>query len=521
MWKRLICVAAAWLAVAPAWAETTLNVAASADLVTLDPTGTASTNVYTHGFLVYDTLFAPDENLQIHKQMVGEEAVSADKLTYTLTLRPGLLFHDGSPVTTRDVIASLQRWMRLDIVGRTMAVDVQAMTATDAQTFTIVLKRPFPVEQALANSGSGLPIILRESEASAGPFTRNTKVIGSGPFRFVADEWVPGDRAVYTRFGGYVPRDEPPSGLAGGKVVKVDRVVFHVIPDAATKSGALQTGEVDFIDQVQFDQAEVLAKQPGITVAMLTKIYNPFFIRPNALYPPFDNVKARQALALAVNRQEYMQVAFVRPEWGQPCLSFFVCGSPNGTTAGSEPFAHPDLARARELLKESGYKGEPVVLLSSHETLFVGMATDYAAQNLREIGLNIDQVESDWGTFMARRNSKKAPDGGGWNLFLTSVSGSGVYSPLSNSIADTTCGGNNFAGWACDETAASLRDRYIHEPDEDKRRALLDQFDRRLWEVMPTVILGQRAQLYAWRNNLSGFVHSPSLVPVFWGVEKK
>jgi peptide/nickel transport system substrate-binding protein len=521
MWKCLICAAAAWLAAPPAWSVTTLDVAASADLVTLDPTGTASTNVYTHGFLVYDTLFAPDENLQIHRQMVGQETVSGDKLTYTLTLRPGLLFHDGSPVTTRDVIASLQRWMRLDIVGRTMATDVQDMMATDAQTFSIVLKRPFPVEQALANSGSGLPVILRASEASAGPFKRDTPVIGSGPFRFVASEWVPGDRAVYTRFDGYVPREEPADGLAGGKVAKVDRIVFHVIPDATTKSGALQTGEVDFIDQVQFDQAEVLAKQRDVTVGMLTKIYNPFFIRPNAMYPPFDNVKARQALALAVNRTDYMQVAFVRPEWGQPCLSFFVCGSPNGTTAGSEAFAHPDLVRARELLKESGYKGEPVVLLSSHETLFVGMATDYAAQNLREIGLNIDQVESDWGTFMARRNSKKQPEGGGWNLFLTSVSGSGTYSPLSNSIADTTCGGNNFAGWACDETAASLRDAYIHEPDEDKRKLLLDQLDRRLWAVMPTVILGQRAQLYAWRNNVSGFVHSPSLVPVFWGVEKK
>ncbi len=141
----------------------------------------------------------------------------------------------------------------------------------------------------------------------------------------------------------------------------------------------------------------------------------------------------------------------------------------------------------------------------------------FAAQNLREIGLNIDQVEADWGTFMARRNSKKPPEGGGWNLFLTSVSGSGTYSPLSNSIADTTCGGNNFAGWACDEQAAKLRDAYIHEPDEAKRKLLLDQLDRQLWEVMPTVILGQRAQLYAWRNNLSGFVHSPSLVPVFWG----
>jgi peptide/nickel transport system substrate-binding protein len=521
VWVALFCMTACCAAAPVAWPETTLHVAAAADLVTLDPTGPASTNVYTHGLLVYDTLFAPDENLQVHPQMVGDETVSADRLSYILTLRPGLTFQDGSQVTTRDVIASLQRWMRLDIVGRTMAIDVQSMTATDERTFSIVLKRPFPVELALANSGSGLPVILREKEASAGPFTRGTPVIGSGPFRFDADDWLPGDKAVYTRYAGYVPRGEPPSGLAGGKVAKLDRIVFHVIPDAATKSAALQTGEIDFIDQLQFDQAEVLANRRDITVSTLTKIYNPFFMRPNALYAPFDNVKARQALALAVNQQDYMAVAFVRPEWGQPCLSYFVCGGPNGTTAGSDMFAHPDLARARVLLKESGYKGEPVVLLSSHETLFVGMATDLALQNLRQIGLNVDQVESDWGTFMARRNSKKQPAAGGWNLFLTSVSGSGTYSPLSNSIADTTCGGKNFAGWACDEAAAQLRDAYIHEPDADKRKQLLDRLSKRLWEVIPTVILGQRAQLYAWRNNVSGFVHSPSLVPVFWNVEKK
>jgi peptide/nickel transport system substrate-binding protein len=501
-------------------AESTLNVAASADLVTLDPTGPASTNVYTHGFLVYDTLFAPDQNLTIRPQMVGQEAISTDRLTYTLTLRPGLLFHDGSPVTTTDVVASLRRWMTMDIVGHTMAVDVQTMAVVDDRTLTITLKRPFPVEQALANSGSGLPVILRAQDAKPGRFTRDTPVIGSGPFRFQADQWQPGNQAVYTRFPGYVPRDEPADGLAGGKIAKVDRIVFHVIPDAATKAGALQTGEIDFIDSVPFDQAELLLKQKDVTVSQLTRIYSPFFLRPNALYPPFDNVKARQALALAVKREDYMAVAFVRPEWGQPCLSFFVCGSPNGTTAGSEPFAHPDLARARELLKESGYKGEPVVLLSSHETLFVGMGTDYAAQNLREIGLNIQQQEVDWATFMGRRNSKNPPDAGGWNLFLTSVSGSGTYSPLSNSIADTTCGGANFAGWACDAEAAKLRDAYIHEPDSDKRVVLLDQLSRRLWQVMPTVILGQRAQLYAWRNNLSGFVHSPSLVPVFWGIQK-
>ncbi|MFC0407742.1 ABC transporter substrate-binding protein [Roseomonas elaeocarpi] len=503
-----------------AWADSVLRVAPGADLSSLDPTGPSGTQTYIHGMMVYDTLFAQDEDLGIHPQMVGEETVSDDKLHYRMTLREGLRFHDNSSVTTRDVLASLKRWMGLDVVGRTMAVDVAEMAAVDDRTFTITLRRPFPVEQALANSGSGLPVILREKEASGGPFTKDTAVIGSGPFRFLRDAWVPGAKFAYQRFEGYVPRSEPANGMAGGKVVKVDRVEFTVMPDATTKASALQSGEIDLIDQVPFDQADFMSGMPGITVAAPSKIFNTFFMRPNSLHPPFNDARARQALALAVNQPDYMAVAFVRPEWGQPCLSFFVCGSPNGVTNGSEPYQHQNLERARELLRESGYRGEKVVLLNSHETLFVGMATDLAAENLKQIGLNVEVRESDWGTYMARRNNKAEPDAGGWNLFLTATSGSGAYSPLSNTIADTTCGGRNFAGWACDEEAARLRDAYVHEADPAKQRQLLEQLSARLWQVMPTVVLGQRAQLYAWRNDVSGLLRSPSLITLLWNVEK-
>jgi peptide/nickel transport system substrate-binding protein len=503
-----------------AHAETTLNVAASADLTSFDVMGPAATSTYIHGMLVYDMLFAVDENLNVRPQMVEKEDISSDRLTYTLTLRPGLLFQDGSAVTAKDVAASLKRWMGSDTVGRTMAADMRAIETVDARTFAIKLARPFPVEQALANSGSGLPVIYRAQEAEGGPFNRDTPIIGSGPFQFVRSEWRPADQFIYTRFPGYTPRSEPPNGFAGGKIAKVDRIAFHVIPDAATKSAALQAGEIDFIDQLQFDQAEALQGRKDLTVAALSQIYNPFFMRPNSLYPPFDNPKARQALALAINQADYMAVAFNKPEWGRPCLSFFVCGSPNATTAGSEPYSHHDLDRARKLLAESGYRGEKVVLLSSHETLFVGMAADYAMQNLRQIGLNVEQAESDWGTLMARRNSKKPPGSGGWNIFITSLSGAALYSPLSNSIADTKCGGMNFAGWACDDQAASLRDAYIHEADPAKQRIILDQLSERLWQTMPTIILGQRAQLYAWRNNITGFVRPPSLSTVFWNIEK-
>jgi peptide/nickel transport system substrate-binding protein len=501
-------------------AETVLRVAPGTDLTVLDPMGPAGTQTYIHGLIVYDMLFALDAKLHVHPQMVESDTISPNHLTYTMRLRPNLKFHDGSPVTTRDVVASLKRWMGMDIVGRSMQADLRSMTVIDDQTFVITMNRVFPVEQALANSGSGLPVIMRQKEAEGGPFSRATPIIGSGPFVFDAAAWNPGALFLYRRFPGYVPRDEPPDGLAGGKIAKVDRMDFRVIPDAATKAAAIQTNEIDFIDQLPFDQADILSKQPGVTVGRLSEIYNPFFMRPNAMYPPFDDPKARQALALAVSQPDYMAVSFVRPEWGQPCLSYFVCGSPNGITDGSEPFSHPDLPKARQLLKESGYKGEPVLLLSSHETLFVGMAADYAAESLKEIGLNIKEVESDYGTFMSRRNSKKPPQDGGWNLFITSVSGAGLFSPLSDSIADTTCGGTNFAGWTCDQEAADLRSAYIHEPDPEKQRVILKQFSQRLWQIVPTVLLGQRANLYAWRNNISGFVHTPSLITAFWNIEK-
>ena len=502
-------------------AETVLRVTPGGDVTNLDVMMPASTNTYIHGMLVYDTLFAQDEALAVHPQMIGAVTISSDRLDYRLTLRPGLAFQDGGKVTTRDVLASLKRWLPLDTVGRTFAAEAPVFEAVDDQTFAIHLRRPFPVELALANNGSGLPVILREKEATAGPFSRDTEVIGSGPFRFLAPAWVPGAKLVYTKFADYVPRDEPPSGMAGGKIAKVDRVELLIVPDAATKAAALTTGELDFIDQLPFDQAQMLEKRAGITVSTLSLTLNPVFLRPNSLYPPFDNPKARQALALMINQPDYLLAAFADPRWGQPCHSYFVCGSPNGVTAGSEPFQNQNIERAKQLLAEAGYHGEKVVLLSTREVAYVGALADVAADNLRRIGINVDVAESDFGTLATRRVSKNPPDKGGWSLFTTGLSGSALYSPLSNPLIDTTCGGKNYSGWICDEEAATLRQAYLHEGDPVKQREILENLSRRLWEIVPTIILGQRAQLYAWRTNVSGFVRPPSLTTVFWNVEKK
>jgi peptide/nickel transport system substrate-binding protein len=251
---------------------------------------------------------------------------------------------------------------------------------------------------------------MRAQDAATDPFKAVTETIGSGPFRFVRSEWNPGAKIVYEKNPDYVPRAEPADGLAGGKVVKLDRVEWTILPDPFTKSTALQSGEIDIIDQLPHDQIPILEHASGIVIGRVPVIDAYGIIRPNHLYPPFDNPKARQALAFAVNQQEYASAAFGDPKWWRECWSFFVCDSANGTEAGSEDHHHQDLARAKALLAEAGYKGEKIVLITTGEIPSISALGDVTADNLKKIGVNVELAVSDWGTMVARR-AKRTPRG--------------------------------------------------------------------------------------------------------------
>ena len=488
-----------------------------ADLKVLDPHTNTATITLMHGAMIYDTLFAWDSKLQPKPQMVESYQISPDRLVYTFTLRPGLKFHDGQPVTTRDVIPSIKRWMVRNTLGQTLAKFVEAIEPTDDKTFVIRLKEPFGfVEMAL---GAFDAVIMREKDAATDPFKAITETIGSGPFRFVRSEWNPGAKVVYEKNPDYIPRAEPADGLAGGKIVKIDRIEWTILPDPLTKSTALQQGEVDLIDQLPHDQIPILEHAPGIVLSRVSPIDSYGIIRPNHLYPPFDNPKARQALALAVDQREYSSAAFGDQKWWQECWSFFVCGSPNGTEAGSEGDHRQDLARAKQLLAESGYKGEKIVLIATEEIQSIAALGEVTADNLRKIGANVEVAVSDWGTMVARRAKKDPPAQGGWNLFHTTVGGTTMSSPLTNFAINSSCGGDNWFGWPCDTKTEELRSDYIRASDEAPSRAALEALHRHLWEALPDIPVGQYIQPSAWRSNVTGVLRAPLLV--FWNVDKE
>src|SRR5262245_53552949 len=291
--------AAASLAVgAPARAQTpkrggTLRINYLYDLRILDPIYTFSYVTRDHGYMVYDTLFAADANLKIQPQMVEKYTASRDQMKWSFALRDGLQFHDGQPVTAEDCVVSLQRWGKKDPLGKLMLAATGKLAATDRKTFVLELKQPFGlVLDALGKPSSNVPFIMPARLAATSENEQVKDPIGSGPYRFVKDEWRPGHQVVYERNPNYVPRSEAPSGAAGGKHVHLDRVVWRYMPDPATAAAALEAGELDYWASSPIDYVARYEKSSNLTVFVADSLGYVGWVRPNHLHPPFNNKKA-------------------------------------------------------------------------------------------------------------------------------------------------------------------------------------------------------------------------------------
>ncbi len=361
-------VALAALVAAPAahaqYSGKTIKFIPEADLRSLDPIWTTAYITRNHGYMVYDTLFALDEHFKPQPQMVDTWKVSDDKLTYTFTLRDKLKFHDGQPVRSADCIASLERWMKRDVLGQQMAEAVGEMKAQDDRTFAINLKKPFPLLlDAIGKLSSNVPFIMPERIAKTDANTQITDPTGSGPFKFVKEEWVPGNKAVYVKNPDYVPRKEPPSWAAGGKIAKVDRVEWVYIPDSATAAAAINAGEVDWWQQLPPDLVPLLQKNKDVVVASVDPLGSIGIMRFNHRLPPFNNEKMRQALLYVVDQKDVMTALAGDEKNWRTCYAYYTCGTPMASEAGADALkGKRDAAKAKALLKDAGYNGERIVM---------------------------------------------------------------------------------------------------------------------------------------------------------------
>ncbi|HZH06441.1 MAG TPA: ABC transporter substrate-binding protein [Lautropia sp.] len=515
----LLC-AAFGLVSPPAAAQAkTLRIVAHADVKILDPGFTTAYITRNFGYMVYDMLFGLDGKGEPRPQMVDKYTTSDDGKAWTFSLRPGLAFSDGSPVTAADAVASIQRWASRDSVGRAMTAAGAEWKVTDAASFAMTLKEPFGlVLQGLAKPSGFPPVIMPERLAKLPTASPLNEVLGSGPFLFKRDEWVPGNKVVFVRNPAYVPRSEPADGLAGSKKPNFDRVEWLYLPDSNSAVAALKNREVDMIEQLPPDFIAPLRADPDIHVGA-SGAYQGFMVM-NHLHAPFNNPKVRQALLVAVSQERFVAGMGYPPDMRiSHCPTYFICGGANETQAGAEPFRKADVAKAKRMLSESGYKGEKVLLLVPTDVPYLNAEALVAAQTLRSIGFNVDTNNMDWASVGARRARKDAPDAGGWSMYLTVAGEFDVDSPITNAYLSASCG-NSLPGWPCDKELDELRTAWLRETEPAKRREVLDAFQKRAFEAVPYISVGQYSAAFAARRELKHVDRLSRGLPTVWVLDK-
>ncbi|WP_408836452.1 ABC transporter substrate-binding protein [Acidisphaera sp. L21] len=522
--RRLLQAAAASTLAAPAIvraaAETTLRFIPQADLAVLDPVWTSAYVTRNHAFAVFDTLYGQDASFKPQPQMVSGAIVEDKHTIWKLGLRDGLRFHDGTPVLAKDCVASIKRWGARDSFGQSLMAVTNEISAPDDQTIQFRLKSSFPLlPDALGKAGPNMCPIMPERLANTDPFKQVTEMVGSGPFRFIADERVSGSRVVYAKFDGYIPRSSgKPEWTAGPKQVHFDRVEWNVIPDTATATAAMQRGEMDWWEKLDFDQKPLLAKDPKLQIFVVETTGNCGFLRFNELFPPFDNPAIRRALLGGVIQGDYMAaVAGDDTSAYRTDLGYFPPGTPLASDAGMSALtSQRDFEKVKRDLAAAGYKGERVVVMVASDFPTLGALGNVGADMLRRCGMNVDLQSTDWGTIIQRRASKAPLDKGGWSVFFSTFTGIDMASPA-NSQGLRGNGAAGWFGWPDSPKLESLRANWFNAPDEAAQKKIGEELQRQAFNDVPFLPLGQYFQSTVQQRNLSGTLRG---LPVFWNVKR-
>lgn len=501
-------------------AARTVRMVKAGDLRIFDPIATTANITTDHGLAIYDTLFSFDSRSLPQPQMVGKWGVSDDKKTYMFELRDGLGWHDGTPVTAADCVASIRRWSQASPSGKLMMERARDISKKDDKTFTITLNEPLGLLINILGSASVPTLfVMREKDADRPATEQVTANIGSGPFKFNKALAKPGASFTYDRNEKYVPRKEAPDGFAGGKIVNVDRVIWDNIGDQQTAFAALQAGEIDYLETPPFDLFSVIESDPNLELQKLITSGSDMFLRMNCLQRPFDNVKARQAMLHLIDQEAFMRATIGNPKYYTTITSWF----------GTTPYSNDentgwfkkggDPEKARQLFKEAGYAGEKVVILQPTNFPIFANAAQLLAATLRKIEVNAELAPSDWGGLVARRAKKDPVEEGGWSIFMSSESDYSHGDPIGNPTLLAN-GEEGWYGWPKSDGYEALRAKWADVETLDERKALAREMQREYWDAAGTVLLGQYFSPIARRRALSGLISTPAALVPMWNMQK-
>jgi peptide/nickel transport system substrate-binding protein len=514
---KLLASAAIMIPLATGACDSNFNIATHAKLESLDPIWTTAYITRNHGYLVYDTLFALDQNLEPKPQMVESYTTSSDGKTWTFKLRPGLKWHDGTPVTAEDCAVSLQRWSKRDGMGQELFKDVESLRATDPQTIVMTLRQPnATVLEALAKPSANVPFMMPKRIASTDPDTPIQEAIGSGPYIFQKDKYVPGSQAVYIRNDAYVPRSEKASMAAGGKVASAKEIDLIYFDNAKAAAEALLKDKVQYVESPSPSVAVSLTGKDGVVVANTDPLGNVAMMRFNSQQAPFNNPAVRRAVLMTINQSEYMNAALGDQRFYRVCYSVFPCNTPLANGAGNAVLKTANLEAAQKALRAAGYKGETVVILNPTDIPVIAAFTRVTAENLRKIGMNVEVRDMSFQAMMKQRTVQGPPTQGGWSIFHTWWLAGDVEDPMAIAFS-----GNAATGWPGapnDRELEQLRLAYANTADIDRKKELAAKVQERLLAIGALGTLGQFFEPVAFRDNVTG-ISSP--IQFYWSLGRK
>ncbi|WP_149538710.1 ABC transporter substrate-binding protein [Siccirubricoccus phaeus] len=491
-----------------------------ADLSSLDPVWTTSNVTRNMGYMVYDTLYGSDAGFRPQPQMAAGHEEAEDGRRITITLREGLKFHDGEPVLARDAVASVRRWIGRHAMGQKLLPLVEEIAALDDRRLQFRLKKPYPLLlEALGSPVAPPCFIMPERLAKTDAFTQLREVVGSGPYRFLPNEFIAGSGAAFARNEAYTPTPVAASGYtAGPKVAHFDRVEWKIIPDAATAAAAMQAGEIDWYEQPPPEIQQLLRRGRTVAIEPMDPLPMMALMRFNHLQPPFDNAAIRRALLPAIDQQDFMQAAVgTDASLYQADAGFFTPGGPMASDAGLEPLRGPrSLERAKALLKEAGYTNQPIRLMGPTDILVPAALTQVAIDLFRRLGVNLDVALTDWGTVVQRRNNKGPLEQGGWSVSMYAFSSMDFLTPATNPTLRAN-GEGAWAGWPNIPKLEALRDAWFEAPTLEARQGLAREMQVLAMQELPYIPVGAYRSQTAVRRDLADRVRGLAL---FWNIKR-
>ncbi|CAM5222768.1 Peptide/nickel transport system substrate-binding protein OS=Ureibacillus acetophenoni OX=614649 GN=SAMN05877842_10921 PE=3 SV=1 [Ureibacillus acetophenoni] len=482
----------------------TLNIAYPANLQTLDPHLTTNQSTRDVARQIFEQLLVLNENYEVVPSLAESYEVSEDGLVYTFKLREGVKFHNGDTLEANDVVASMKKWIETSSQGK---ANLKGAEFIEVDPLTVELRLAEPsliVPYVLADTAPFPAIVPAETVESANE-TGLTEYIGTGPFKL--EEWKVDESITLTRFDEYVSREEAPSGLGGAKEAKVKELVFHIVTDVSTRISGLATGEYDIAFRIPLDNAEQIENTEGVQAiyedaGTATYVFN-------KAQGPFADEKLRQAFNAALNAEEAMIAAYSSPEFFELDSSLSLPSQTDWySKAGSEYYNQADLEKAKQLVAESSYNGEEVVILTTKDYPEQYSLSVVMQQVLESIGVKSKIDVYDWPTLQERRK-----DPANFDVFpMTFAIRATVHqNPFLASEAE-------YAGWTNDPQIDQLLKEITLAKDFTEAKPLVDKLQQRVWEYLPIVKVGNHKSLEAVSDKVEGY--SSLIGPILWNVSK-